>query len=175
MVGVSSKWCRQWQSIRRPSFWQSVVLCLLSSRFRRIERQTRWICTALWQRSAALRIRSLPRGVLLAQLGIGGAAETSASVHALLLDDPPRAVVTIDDDEDDLDTDICMCEELKRAKMENSRVRRRCGRLRMKLTSTGKDSRGVSTKCALSIWNRHPYQLGTDQSSFVSSRFAFHL
>ena len=65
MVGVSSKWCRQWQSIRRPSFWQSVVLCLLSSRFRRIERQTRWICTALWQRSAALRIRSLPREVLL--------------------------------------------------------------------------------------------------------------
>ena len=60
MVGVSSKWCRQWQSIRRPSFWQSVVLCLLSSRFHRIEHQTRWTCTALWPRSIALRIRSLP-------------------------------------------------------------------------------------------------------------------
>ena len=142
MVGVQSKWCRQWQSIRRPSFWQSVVLCLLSSRFRRIEHQTRWICTALWPRSVALRIRSLPHEVMLAQQGIGDAAETTASVHALLLDDPPRAVVTIDD-EDDLGTDIRMHEELERVKMENSRLRRRCGRLRIKLVSIGEDSREV--------------------------------
>ena len=78
-----SKRFRQWQSIRRPSFWQSVVLCLLSSRFRRIEHQTCWTCTALWPRSVALRIRSLAHEVLLAQLGIGDAAETTASVHAL--------------------------------------------------------------------------------------------
>ena len=68
------------------------MLCLLSSRFRRIEHQTRWICTALWPRSVALRIRSLPHDVLLAQFGIGDATETTASVHALLRDDPPRAV-----------------------------------------------------------------------------------
>ena len=71
-------------------------------------------------------------------------------VHALLLDDPSRAVVTIDDDEDQLGIDICMHEELKRAKTENSRLRRRCGRLRIKLASIGEDPRGerVSTKCA---------------------------
>ena len=123
MVGVYSKWFRQWQSIRRPSFWQSVVLCLLSSRFRRIEHQTRWTCTALWPRSVALRIRSLPHEVLLAQLGIGDAAETTASVYALQLNDPPRAVVTIDDDEDDFGTDIRMHEELKRVKMVGSVAR----------------------------------------------------
>ena len=129
-------------------FWQSVVLCLLSSRFRRIEHQTRWTCTALWPRSVALPIRSLPHEVLLAQLGIGDAAETTASVHALLLDDPPRAVVTIDDDEDDFGTDARMYEELKRVEMKNSRLRRRCGPLRIKLASIGEDSRAVSTKCA---------------------------
>ena len=53
-----------------------------------------------------------------------------------LLDDPPRAVVTIDDD-DDLGTSICMYEELIRAKMELSRLRRRCGRLRNKVTIVG--------------------------------------
>ena len=42
---------------------------------------------ALWPRSVALRIRSLPFDVLLAQLGIGDAVETTASVHTLLLDD----------------------------------------------------------------------------------------
>ena len=52
----------------------------------------------------------------MAQLGIGDAAETTASVHAFLLDDPPRAVVTIDDDEDDFGTDILMLEELKLVK-----------------------------------------------------------
>ena len=31
VVGVSSKWCKQWQSIRTPSFWQSVVLCCVVS------------------------------------------------------------------------------------------------------------------------------------------------
>ena len=55
---------------------------------------------------------------------------------------------TIDDDEDDLGTDIRMHEELKRVKMDNSRLRRRCGRLRIKLASIGEDSRAVSTKCA---------------------------
>ena len=115
------------------------MLCLLSLVFRRIHRQTRWTCSALWPRSVALRIRSLPHEMLLAQLGIGDAAETSASVHALLLDDPPIAVLTIDDD---LGTDICKYEELKRAKMENSSLGRRCGRLRIKLASIGEDSGG---------------------------------
>ena len=66
----------------------------------------------------------------------------------LLLDDPPRAAVTIDDDEGDLGTDIRMFEELKCVKMENSRFRRQCGRLRIKLARIGEDSRGVSIKCA---------------------------
>ena len=74
--------------------------------------------------------------------------ETRASVHALLLDDPPRAVVTNDDDEDNLGTDICMHEELKLAKMEISRLKRRYGRLRIKLATSGEDSRGVPSKCA---------------------------
>ena len=47
-----------------------------------------------------------------------------ASVHALLLDDLPRAVVAVDDDEDDVVSDIRIHEELKRVKMENSRLRR---------------------------------------------------
>ena len=98
--------------------------------------------------------------MLLAQRSIGDAAETTASVHALLLDDPPRPVVTIDDD--DLGTDIRMHEELKRVKIEkNSRLRRRCGRLRIKLERIGEDSRGVSTSVHMSIWKRHSYQLGT--------------
>ena len=73
---------------------------------------------------------------------------TTAPVHAVLLDDPPRVVVTIDDDEDDLGTDIRVDEEVKRVKMGNSRLRRRCRRLRIKLASIGEDSRGVLTKCA---------------------------
>ena len=163
------KWCRQWQLIRRFSFWQSVVLCLLSSRLRRIEHQTRWTRTALWPRSVALRIRSLPHEVLLGQLGIGDAAETSASVHALLLDDPPRAVVTIDDDEDDFGTDIRMHEELNRVKMENSRLSRRCGRLRIKLASIAEDPRAVSTKCAHVNLEASLVPVCYDLSSVVSS------
>ena len=113
MVGVSSKWFRQWQSIRRPSFWQSGALCLLSSRFRRIEHQNN---TLAKKRGLADPINAT-RGVVgtVRHPRCGG---TSAFVHAFLLDDPPRAVVTIDDDEDDLGTDICMYEKLKRAKME---------------------------------------------------------
>ena len=169
MVGVSPRWCRQWQSIRRPTFWQSVVLCLLSSRFRRNEHQTRWTCTALWPRSVALRIRCLPHEVFLAQFGIGDAAETTASVHALLLDDPPRAVVTIDDDEDDFGTDIRMHEESKPVKMGNSSLRRRCGRLGIKLASIGEDSRAVSTICAHVNWEASLVPAWYDLSSAVSS------
>ena len=117
-----------------------------------------------------LRIRSLPHEVLLAQLGVDDAAEISASVHALLLDDPPRVVVTIDDDEDDLGTDICMYEELKRAKMEHSRLRRRCGRLRIKLASIGADSRGgFNQVCTCQLGNVTPTSVWSDFSSEVSA------
>ena len=148
MVGVPSKWFRQWQSIQRPSFWQSVVLCFFSSRFCRFEHQTRWTCTALWPRSVALRIRSLPHEVLLAQLGIGDAAETTASVHALLLDDPPRAVVTVDDDEEDLGTDIRMQTSMRTA--SNQARKHWCGL-----------DKGVHPSVHVSIRKRHSYQLGT--------------
>ena len=105
----------------------------------------------------------------MAQLGIGDAAETIASVHALLLDDPPRAVVTIDDDEDDFGTNIRMHEESKRVKVENSRLRRRCGRLRIKLASIGEDSRVVSTKCAHVNLEASFVPAWYDLSSVVSS------
>ena len=114
------------------------VLCCVFSRHVAAELKTKLAGLARnpGQEALALRIRSLAREVLLAQLGIGDAAETSASVHALW------------HDEDDLGTDICMYEELKRAKIENSRLRRRCGRLRIKLANMEEDGRGVSTKCA---------------------------
>ena len=87
--------------------------------------------------------------MLLEQLGIDHSVESSAFVHALLLDGPPQAVVTIDDDgDDDIGTCMCIHEELKRAKMENAKLRRRYARLRIKLASCGEDPRGVSTKCA---------------------------
>ena len=105
----------------------------------------------------------------MARLGIGDAAETAASVHALFLDDPPRAVVTIDEDEDDFTIDIRMYEELKRVKMENSRLRRRCGRLPIKLASLGEDSRAVSTKCAHVNLEASLVPAWYDLSSVVSS------
>ena len=76
--------------------------------------------------------------MLLEQLGIDSAVESSVIVHAFLRDGPPYAVVTIDDDEDgDVGTNICMHQELKRAKMENAKLRRRYARLRIKLASCG--------------------------------------
>ena len=151
-------------AIYPKTFVLAKVLCCVFSRHVSAERNTKLAGLAQQSRprSVVLRIRSLPREVLLAQLGIGDAVETTAFVHALLLDDPPRAVVTIDDDDDDLGTDIRMHEELKRVKMENSRLRRRSGRLRIKLASIG---RGLEMRFQpsvhMSIWMRLSYQLGT--------------
>ena len=123
----------------------------------------------------ALRIRSLPHEVLLAQLGIGDAAETTASVHALLLDDPRRAVVTIDDDEDDFGTDIRMHGELKRVKMEKLQAQ-----TSMRTASNqarkhwGGLERGFQPSVHMSIWNRHSYQLGTTFLQLSVLDFACH-
>ena len=46
-------------------------------------------------------------------------------------------------------------------KMKNSRLRRRCGRLRIKLARIGEDSRAVQPSVHMSISKRHSYQLGT--------------
>ena len=77
--------------------------------------------------------------------------------------------MTIDDDEDDFGTDIRMHEELKRVKKENSRLRRRCGRLRIKLACIGEDSRAVSTKCAHVTLEASLVPAWYDFSSVVSS------
>ena len=78
MVCVSSKWCKQWQSTRRPSFGKA--LCCVFSRHVPAELNTKlagpiqhsgqdaWLCGS--------------DEVLLAQRGIGDPAETTASVHA---------------------------------------------------------------------------------------------
>ena len=95
--------------------------------------------------------------MLLAQLGIGDAEETIASVHAFLLDDPPRAVVTIDDD-DDFGTDIRMHEELKRVTWET-----------LGSDFDAEDSRAVSTKCARVNLEASLVPAWYDLSSVVSS------
>ena len=81
----------------------------------------------------------------------------------------PRAVVTIVDDEDDFGTDVRMHAELKRGKMENCRLRRRCGRLRIKLAIIGEGSRAVSTKCAHVNFEASLVPAWYDLPSIVSS------
>ena len=62
--------------------------------------------------------------------------------HVILLDSPPEGVMTVDDADEGLGSDIR--NESKRAKMENAKLRRRYARLRMKFASCGEDPRGVS-------------------------------
>ena len=97
---------------------------------------------------------------MLEQFGIDSAVESSACAHAFLFDGPPQVVVTFDDDEDGfLGNTICLHEELKRATMEDAKIRRRYARLRLKLASCGEDPKDVSTKCATSngrAFNRQP-------------------
>ena len=159
--------CRQWQSIRRPSFWQSVVLCLLSSRFRRIEHQIRWNCTAFCPRSVALRIRSLPHEARHRRCG-----GNYCFCHALLLDGFPRAVVAIDDNEDDLAA--CMrssCASEQKALGSDVDA----DGFESSSQALGRTREGFQPSVHISIWKRHSYQFGATflQLSALDSHSTF--